>query len=346
MTPTSMHRTRAFSVLELLVVISTIAMLASITYVVTSGARQFGSRMNTSNALRQMAAGYTAYTADHNGVLLPGFLDSKTLAEHNLDARLADGTPVDACLPMDGICDASAYVWRLAPYLDHATDVFLSDYRSRSVDARIRREVQPDATGHRILGPASRNPAAGDLGLAFVPSIGMNSIFLGGDTVHGNKDTRGNNPFADLVSETRYTATRLSHVMNPSMCIVFAPSIQHEYADKASSNPSFAISDIAMGSAELRPPFTLLHEDSQTWYSAQWTADNSREYGVRQVAIDESFQAGGGLPAARWGDLLPVANVDGGVTTTTLAALEIDMRRWSPIATGLHPPAIRKETSR
>ena len=329
---------RALTMLELIIVIAIISILASVTYITTRQVRLLGSRMTTSSALRHMAAGYTAYTADYAGALMPGFVDHHTNDALGLTGRTTDGRTVATCDTTGNICDTSSYVWRLAPYLDRVEDTVLADYRERSVHRRIDDEL---TRSNPVFGPATRLHSD-DLGLASVPSIGMNSIFLGGDTTHGNAATRTLHPLQARTTNT-HVATRLAHVLNPSMCVVFAPSVQSVYANAATVPARGGAPGVALGSPELRAPYTLMNDASGTWYGAQWVTDDDAELGVRVAAIDDSFDAGGGVPACRQGDLLPVAHVDGSVAVTSLAALEIDMRRWSPRAAGLHPPALRKD---
>jgi hypothetical protein len=45
------------------------------------------------------------------------------------------------------------------------------------------------------------------------------------------------------------------------------------------------------------------------------------------------YTRGGGLPIARWGDLVPVAMLDGSVDSIPIEQLTSDMSRWSPFVT-------------
>ncbi|MEM7229210.1 MAG: prepilin-type N-terminal cleavage/methylation domain-containing protein [Planctomycetota bacterium] len=340
------HFARGFSLVELMVVIALLGILASVTFIATTGAHRLGSRMSTSNALRQLATGYTSYTANHRGHLLPGFTDKTTSEALGLHARLSDGTSVSACGTVSGICDSSAYVWRLASYVNYDPDVFLADYRSRSVRSRIEHELKPDANGNRILGPITRDESAGELGLAHMPSIGMNSVFLGGDSYHGDDDTKALNPWVNA-GATRIAATRLSHVRNPSRVIVFAPTQHHAYADASADAPSFMVGDVEFGYPELRPPFTVPVRGSADrrieWQNQQWVADDNAPTGVSVADRGDAYVNGGGVPVVRWGTMVPVVRIDGSVATFTLDELGQDMSLWSPFSSAFGPKPLVRE---
>ena len=69
---------KAFSLLELLLVIAIMFLLITIAIVAFGGARESANRTASLNALRQMTAGYNSYATDHRGRFMPGYLDVGT----------------------------------------------------------------------------------------------------------------------------------------------------------------------------------------------------------------------------------------------------------------------------
>ena len=116
---------RAFTLLELLVVVAIIAVLVGVLAFSLRGVRAAATRTESLSALRQMVMGYSSYTLDHGGQLLPGYIgaDLFNTGEPFEDLRVSffsGGTITDAQ-------EKQSYVWRLAPYLDGAWKTFFED---------------------------------------------------------------------------------------------------------------------------------------------------------------------------------------------------------------------------
>jgi prepilin-type N-terminal cleavage/methylation domain-containing protein len=304
-------RPRGFTLIELLVVIAIIVILVSLVLVSFRSVRSAAGRADSLGALRQMGAAHALYTQDQNGQLLPGYVDAALFAQgalfEDLKPRLADGTVLD-------IADRQSYVWRLAPYVDGAWQTFFADVTSGALSG-----IETDF-GQGIHGPAGGNSPnhayAGNLSER--PAFGLNSIFVGGDSVHGGSDVVARNPWNGTMG--KIAATRLTEVKNPSSLIVFAP------AARAGGSPAEPYDQPEAGFCELRPPYVLL--DNNRWKGAQWLVDAA---GRVITSPSGEYSEGAGLPIDRRGvGRIPVVHLDGSATVDEIATLSGDMRRWNP----------------
>jgi prepilin-type N-terminal cleavage/methylation domain-containing protein len=169
-------RNKAFTLMELMVVVAIIALLVGLVIVSMRGVRASASRSESLGALRQMVLAHGQYTTEHRGRLMPGYMDQEVLQQLELSAKLEDGTELDWTVCNSSICDAGSYVWRMAPYLDHAWLTFFADM-GRSPRSRF-----VDDFDNEVYGPADYPDAAFEYGIAARPSYGLNSIFVGGDS--------------------------------------------------------------------------------------------------------------------------------------------------------------------
>ncbi|MCP3905397.1 MAG: type II secretion system protein [Planctomycetes bacterium] len=315
---------RGFTLLELIVTISLILILAAIVIVALGGVRAAANRTDSAAALRGMALGYNAYHVDHNGRLMPGYVSKDRVGKLGISTRLPSGPKIDK---NNNPADASSYVWRLSPYVEDEWSFAFRDYRNRELDSQLKREV---ASG--VYGPDTGDPAGGEVLAARAPAYGLNSIMLGGDDVHGGTDIALRNPW-DSPGDS-LAVTRFSEVKAPGRVILFAPVVYFGDADSDPDNNLITdppVSDVAFGYPELRPPFLELDEVHETWIEPQWALGTG---GVIVATPQASYDEGGGWPIARWGDQLPVAHLDGSVSTHSVPDLFYDMRLWSPTVTG------------
>jgi len=330
--PSSRLRTRpprpAFTLTEMLIVIALVAILVALAVTALNRLRGAGQQTVSLATLRQLSAAYVTYAEDNEFVLMPGYLDEDTNVDFNLGitARLKEGTLLDQC-NSDGICDAGSYVWRLAPYLDFNWVALYTDLANNAVTSRLEDEYQ-----RGVYGPGTAAP--GDIGISERPAYGLNSIFLGGDAVHGDAQTIDLNPWNAAANGTpTIAATRLSQVKNPSRVIVFAPASKADAGGAATDSPYEGLSPeltfagTSLGFSEIRPPYTILN--SGTWENAQWTFDAS---GVAKTPAGDYAGEGAGLPIIRTRakDTIPVGHLDGSATLEQLSELAFDMTRWSP----------------
>lgn len=281
---TSRDRSAGFSLVELLVVIAVIALLTGTLLVAMRSARASAARAGTVGTLRQIAAAHAGYSADHRQRLLPGYLNPHLQVSMGFSPQVVNGATISPGA-------AGPYVWRLAPYINGDWQVF-----HHGADA---------ATMARLTSKFE----AGDLvEIAFEPRIGLNTIFIGGDSDAGG-DASEYSPWNGSGNPT-IAATRASELRNPSSLVLFAPTIKAE-------GPGLPNAD--RGWHELRAPYLS---------QRQW------ELGPDGVIASQGLAGYAGLPALRRGEhLLPTAFADGSAQVVDVAELSEDLRRWAPFAT-------------
>ncbi|UCD76144.1 MAG: type II secretion system protein [Phycisphaerales bacterium] len=333
---------KAFTIVELLVVIGIIALLISLVIVSLRGVKLAANRVDSLNSLRGIVLAYNSYSTDHRSTLMPGFLDEAALNNLYVGAELEDGIALNQC--GGGLCDASSYVWRLAPYMGHQWQTVMTDYHSAEVTAYfLNREFSTDGSGIYGFGSATWPT---QLGIGAVPSFGLNSIFVGGDSYHGGPTAVSRNPWMPTDPNDVLAATNYTEVKNPAKLIVFGST--RYYADQSTfydyDNDTAPVNDPIMGYCELRPPFIPLGPD--TW-ERHWHLEGA-------LAVDDGgsmYSNGGGVPVGRWGDDdFLSAMLDGSTAVEDLtalgapagfdhnyapnaAAMQKIMSRWSPFVT-------------
>ncbi|MFO0873815.1 MAG: type II secretion system protein [Phycisphaerales bacterium] len=275
----------AFTLVELLVVIAIIALVVSLLFVALRAARGAGSRAGTLSTLRGMASAHAAYALDNRQQLLPGYLNPHLQISLGFITRLPDGTVVSPGA-------AGTYVWRLAPYADNNWRTF-------------HHGADPAQMAH-----LTEQFQSGQLGeIAYEPRIGLNTIFIGGDSDAGGELSEYS-PWNGSGNPT-IAATRLTQLRNPASLVLFAPTRRAE----APGEP-----DPVRGWHELRAPYLQ---------GRQW------QVGPNGVVASDGLQGFAGVPAIAKGEtVLPVAFADGSAQAVAITDLSEDMRRWSPTADG------------
>ena len=322
---------RAFTLLELIISLAIMAILLTLVIAPLHRIQNSANRADSLGALRQMVRAYASYSTDNRQRLMPGYVDSSLMGMGKLFEGLKAKLPTGEPLNDD---DTQAYVWRLAPYLDHAWETMFVDYHDKQLRSRLDQEFRCG-----IFGPGTASEpcelADAPLLIADIPSFGMNSIFVGGDSFHGGMLVKARNPWTPTpgLEDEILAATRLSEVRNPATLIVFGAAAR---ADPSGGDETYA-SEERFGYVELRPPFTVstLIDGIPGWTNRQWKV--GKNLAIERTPV--SYAGPTGLPVARWGaNKLPVAHLDGSTAVEEASTLSLDMRRWSPFAFGLLPP--------
>ena len=306
------RNTRGFTLIELMVVIAILVLLVTLVAVSLKSMRGSARRTVSLSALKQIMAAYRSYSDDNRGRLLPGYIGADLFARgepfENLRVTLPDGTPLQAE-------DKQSYVWRLAPYVDNAWDVFYTELR----DAGLMAQLHAEYSGG-IYGPFGNSVTGG---ISERPTYGLNSIFVGGDSVHGGTSIADQHPWQD--SNPVIAATRFTQVKNPARLIVFGA------AAMADTSGSTVYDDELFGFCELRSPYLNLGADM--WIDPQW---NVGARGLVEQTGTGEYTDGAGLPIVRSGnDVIPVGMLDGSASLEQVSNLSRDMRRWSPFEVAL-----------
>ena len=313
------RNTRGFTLIELMVVIAIIALLVTLVAVSLKAVRGSARRTVSLNALKQIMMAYRSYSDDNRGQFLPGYIgadlqDDDTDPFGNLRVTLPDGTVLNEA-------DAQSYVWRLAPYVDHAWEVFYSELRDEGLMAQLEAEYSDG-----IYGPFDGLSSIVG-GISERPTYGLNSIFVGGDSEHGGTDVADRHPWTGDPNVVPLAATRFTQVKNPARLIVFGA------AAKADPSGSTVYDDESFGFCELRPPYLNLGADM--WIEPQWKVA-ARGLVAQTPPTGFYDEPWAGLPIVRNGnDVIAVGLLDGSASLEQASNLSRDMRRWSPFEVAL-----------
>ena len=141
--------------IELLVVVSVIALLMGILLPALNAARRTAKRTEELASARDLMVAWNFYADEHNGKVLPGYRDDLPAYDLNGNDLLASG---------GGNILTRRYPWRLIPYMGRD---FRSLYRNEMRQKLEEFEYQGDETFNYIV--------------SLSPSLGLNSTFVGGD---------------------------------------------------------------------------------------------------------------------------------------------------------------------
>lgn len=172
-----------FTLVELLVTISVVAVLGALTVGAVSQVRDSAHKANDASAARQLAAAYLMYPQDHQGQLMPSQpsqRDQQLQVVHD-----HTGAPITVAAA------ANRYVFRLLPY-------------TGSLDAMYPGQSQPHLQEMREEGNV--------YDISLYPSFGLNSDYVGGN-YEGGRYSVERNP--------RVAITRMAQCINPSEQILF-----------------------------------------------------------------------------------------------------------------------------
>jgi prepilin-type N-terminal cleavage/methylation domain-containing protein len=179
-------KTRGFTLLELLIVISIISVLAALIMAAVGSVRRSGALAKEISGGRQMAAAYLRASNDRDGTFLVGYSATESATDDRGEEVINP-----AC---------GRYPWRLAPYLEYRLKgIMLVNEQEKIADIKDHGDFVYRASAH--------------------PSFGINATYVGGNERTGLMPTS-----ATLKRFGQFVATRLSQVTEPGKLIVFASS--------------------------------------------------------------------------------------------------------------------------
>ncbi len=301
--------------IELMVVIAIIVLLVTLVAVSLKSVRGSARRTVSLSALKQIMMAYRSYSDDNRGQLLPGYIGADLFADGEPFANLRVTLPGGTLLEPE---DAQSYVWRLAPYVDNAWEVFYTELRDVGLMAQLEAEYSSG-----VYGPFGNSVTGG---ISERPTYGLNSIFVGGDSEHGGSDATSRHPWTGDPNIVPLAATRFTQVKNPARLIVFGAAAK---ANPDATDPVY--DDELFGFCELRSPYLNLGADM--WIDPQWKVGAR---GLVEQTTSGEYTDGAGLPIVRSGnDVIPVGMLDGSASLEQVSNLSRDMRRWSPFEVAL-----------
>jgi len=244
-------RPRAFTLVELLVVISIIALLIGILIPTLGSARSSAMRVKDLSVARQLMIAYTMHADDHRSMVLFGFRRNDPVTGEPVTARDASGNMISGLT-------AQRYPWRLLPYLDYSPTFLyqnLDDYEDEFLDPSFDFSYQLSAS----------------------PSFGLNQGFVG-----GSSDSDGTpsieHPRTESVFGSGWYVRRITDPPDPQGLITFATAF---------GRSATIYSEDLNGNYKVTPPY--IHERS--WRSAAPDASIESSGEVGNVDLRYSEQA-------------------------------------------------------
>ena len=312
---------QAFTIVELLVVISVIGLLIALLVPALRGARSGSLKTDELNNLRQHGQAWNSYSTSNDGYCLPGWLDHAVTAGGsvqelwNVTYEFPDRTDVQPE-------QAAPYTWRLLPYLDYSHELV-----HRHLD-------DDDLSQSQVILEANE--------VAYQPAFGYNGYYIGGwwemgQTSDGEWIARSKytsfTSGPDAGRATKFVLRSIAHV--PTDIIVFCSSTQ---VDAPGSYKSF---DSNQPGWHMATPPILAHD--HMWQSGDLflggvtgggSAGNTSGNTQDTYSVQALWSSGPtAIPLGRYTKSAAICKGDGSVGSETPGALA-DQRKWVPSATG------------
>ncbi len=259
------NKRRAFTLIELLVVIAIIAVLAAMLLPALAKGKQRAQQCSEFAAARQLLLAWQFYADDQNNRVMPGYSAQGEVYDHQGNAL---STPIK-----------NRYPWRLAPYL-------ANNFRAIYVNESRQFLNKAESLSH----------ASYVYYASLFPSLGCNSIFIGGDDQQFNPALVANH------FGTSWLVTKVSDIRRPSELLGFA----------SARAPGEGDVPIEPGNYRILAPYLR---------ARQW-ADS-----FNAAAAPDKF----GYVHPRWNNRAVTAQTDGHVESVKATGLT-DMRRWANLA--------------
>jgi prepilin-type N-terminal cleavage/methylation domain-containing protein len=287
---------RAFTIVELLVVIAAIGLLVGLLFPALRSVAASGRQTVELNAARHLMAGYANYAGVHNDAVLPGHADWVPYRDaHHLSRRLPVYDKAGKEITGGQLDTArKRYLWRLAPFMSYnLRGLYLNENQDQ-----LDHIEQSDYTTYLYLA-------------SLWPSLGLNTEWLGGDS---GSDAYGFLPpdhnLRSFFDFDRYYITSLAQVKKPDTLLAFASA--------RGKDPSSPDAQAVEGYYKVQSPY----------FSAATGTRWSATFNVTDEPVDYGYispRHGGGGSAC-------IGFADGHAGLLTKEQLK-DMRHWANWAT-------------
>lgn len=218
----------------MIVVVSIIAVLASILLPALGGANRRSRKTEEINQVRQIGVAWNLYANTHNGAALPGFLPPEVQESWNVTYRYANRE-----LSVDPV-HAAPWTLRLARYIDFNHDLLLG-YRPLQHEDPIAIDGDLDDDGSIDFTDPAAAPGSGialyedetvrPATAAYMPAFGYNAYYVGGWWRPAQPGTPPPPPFPRYAKARRPGAERTNVVIrtssgmsDPSKLVLFSSS--------------------------------------------------------------------------------------------------------------------------
>jgi len=322
---------RAFTIVELLVVVGIIALLMGILVTGVRGAIGSARKTRELNGLRGVYAAWYQYANTYEEQLLPGFLDEATQVNWKVKYTNMSSANLNSSL-------TQTYPWRLARFMDDPYGVMISYIEAESADANSNASGEWDGAPDHPSWMATAFGAPGST-LALQPAFAYNAFYIGGWYKTANNVSSPT--YADAGWTTadgsavtgRLVCTRLANISRTSDVIVFASSSLRAPGNyRPGLNPEDRIPGNSwivppmLGSIAVWEPFmgtqqSITMADSEGGTAAFMHQSGMTDSGVLQVNVAQ------GVPVRRHNQLVATVKADGSTESASVGAL-MDMRVW------------------
>lgn len=335
---------RAFTLVEILVVISIIGVLISLLTVGIQKAIETGKASKDQSRARQLIVAWQQYGNNNGDQCLPGYLSPAVQTAWKVKYQNQNGQQLAPEL-------AQTYGWRLAAFLGYEYDPFLG-YRD-TAETNLDESLYYSDMEYEPTLPAAFSAITGvnGAGLALQPGFGYNAYYLGGwwnvDPAIGIPAYR----FRDSIYQDnganvrgKIVARSIGQIARSSEMIVFSSSALRPaglYIEDSDTYPGAAWSvpprlgatEIwRMGGGNLQGVDLALFGEHDALSAvlapspAPAPAPAPMQAGGLEILVQEA------APLLRYGANATISNADGSTALVNLRDL-MDMRRWANGAT-------------
>lgn len=306
------HR-RAFTVIELIVIIGIIGLLMAILIPAVNSAQDRSRKLLEGHHARSLTVAWNLYGNTHSSAATPGFLSPEVqqIWRVRYEFPLAPDPAGAPSLKDIPAATAAPWTWRLLSYVDYDFELIWG-YRQEDVEDLNALVVDP--RGDSLNDPSRARD------VAYEPAFGYNGFHVGGVYCIPDGETRPRFALDDAVNTGGNPITvvsrSMSNIKRPDQLVLFSAATRlTDTGPSTSFNPNIAGWHIVTAPD--------LGEDAQ-WYSPPATAQSPTAI---QVVASPAY-----IPLPRHTPVVTAGLADGSTGSFTFAALT-DRRHWIDQAT-------------